>query len=49
MRGECGVTEFGLISPRDTLAAIYGPVPLGAVVEFLQALADGGLIAPIAK
>jgi hypothetical protein len=34
---------------RDALTAIYGPVPLAAVVEYLQALKDGGLIAPVGK
>jgi hypothetical protein len=31
---------------RDALTAIYGPVPLTAVVEYLRALAEGGLIEP---
>ncbi len=31
---------------RDALSAIYGPLPLADVVEYLRALADAGVITP---
>jgi hypothetical protein len=31
---------------RDDLSAVYGPVPVGVVAEYLQALETVGLVSP---
>jgi hypothetical protein len=32
---------------RDVVSAVYGPVPVDAVAEYLRALASIGLLAPV--